>query len=42
MRRGLWYPIGISAMTLVVGLIFLKDTKGVHITTTSGVSIQKA
>jgi hypothetical protein len=39
---GLWYPIGIAVMTLVVGLIFLKDTKGVDITTGSGVSIQKA
>ena len=39
---GLWYPIGISVMTLAVGLIFLRDTKGVDITTSSGVSIQKA
>ena len=39
---GLWYPIGVAVMTLVVGLIFLKDTKGVDITTGSGVSIQKA
>jgi len=39
---GLWYPIGIAVMTLVVGLIFLRDTKGVDITTGSGVSIQKA
>src|SRR5712672_3522078 len=38
---GLWYPIGIAIMTLVIGLIFLKDTKGVDITTGSGVSIQK-
>src|SRR6266481_1633159 len=38
---GLWYPIGIAVMTLVIGLIFLKDTKGVDITTGSGVSIQK-
>jgi hypothetical protein len=29
-------------MTLVVGLIFLKDTKGVDITSSSGVSIQHA
>jgi hypothetical protein len=29
-------------MTLFVGLVFLKDTKGVDITTSSGVSIQKA
>src|SRR3954449_1407458 len=39
---GLWYPIVVSVMTLLVGLIFLKDTKGVDITTSSGVSIQKA
>ena len=39
---GLWYPIGIAVMTLIVGLIFLKDTKGVDITTSSGVSIQNA
>src|SRR5215210_7777076 len=38
---GLWYPIVVALMTLVVGLIFLKDTKGVDITTGSGVSIQK-
>jgi hypothetical protein len=38
---GLWYPIGIAVMTLVIGLIFLKDTKDVDITTSSGVSIQK-
>jgi hypothetical protein len=29
-------------MTLAIGLIFLKDTRGVDITTSSGVSIQKA
>src|SRR3989440_1207478 len=39
---GLWYPIGVAVMTLLVGLIFLKDTKGVDITTSSGVSIQRA
>src|SRR3954465_9103799 len=39
---GLWYPIVVAAMTLIIGLIFLKDTKGVDITTSSGVSIQKA
>jgi len=27
-------------LTVIVGLIFLKDTKGVDITTGSGVSIQ--
>jgi MFS family permease len=38
---GLWYPIGVAVMTLVVGLIFLRDTKGVDISTSSGVAIQK-
>jgi MFS family permease len=38
---GLWYPIVVAAMTLFVGLIFLKDTKGVDITTGSGVAIQE-
>jgi MFS family permease len=39
---GLWYPIGVAVMTLVVGLLFLKDTKGVDISTSSGVDIQKS
>ena len=38
---GLWYPIGVSVMTLVIGLLFLRDTKGVDISTGSGVAIQK-
>jgi hypothetical protein len=37
---GLWYPIGVAVLTLIVGLVFLKDTKGVDITTGSGVAIQ--
>jgi MFS family permease len=28
---GLWYPIAIAAMTLVIGLIFVRDTKGVDL-----------
>jgi hypothetical protein len=28
---GLWYPIVVSVMTVVIGAIFLKDTKGVDI-----------
>ena len=28
---GLWYPIVVAVMTLVVGAIFLRDTKGVNI-----------
>jgi len=39
---GLWYPIGVAVMTLVIGFIFLRDTKDVDITTSSGVSIQRA
>jgi hypothetical protein len=38
---GLWYPIGVAVMTLIIGVIFLRDTKGVDISTGSGVSIQK-
>jgi MFS family permease len=34
---GLWYPIGEAVMTLVVGGIFLKDTHGVDLETSSGV-----
>ena len=29
---GLWYPIGIAVMTLVIGTIFLRETKDVDIT----------
>ncbi len=39
--NGLWYPIIVSVMTLVVGLVFLRDTRGVDISTGSGVAIQK-
>jgi MFS family permease len=28
---GLWYPIGIAAVTLVIGLLFVKETKDVDI-----------
>jgi multidrug transporter EmrE-like cation transporter len=28
---GLWYPIGVAVMTLVIGTLFLKDTKDVDI-----------
>ena len=30
---GLWYPIGIAVMTLVIGTLFLRETKDVDITT---------
>ncbi|WP_197046821.1 MFS transporter [Paucibacter sp. KBW04] len=29
--HGLWYPIGIAAMTLVIGLLFVRETKDVNI-----------
>jgi len=29
---GLWYPVGIAAMSLIVGLLFLPETKDVDIT----------
>jgi hypothetical protein len=38
---GLWYPIGVAVMTLIIGTIFLKDTKGVDMVTGSGVAIQQ-
>ena len=38
---GLWYPIGVAVMTLIVGSLFLRDTKDVDIVTGSGVAIQK-
>lgn len=37
---GLWYPIVVALMTLVVGLVFLKDTLGVDLQTGSGVASQ--
>jgi MFS family permease len=37
---GLWYPIGVAVMTLVIGGIFLKDTHGVDLSTGSGVDMQ--
>ena len=37
---GLWYPIGIAVMTLIVGALFLRDTKDVDIVTGSGVAEQ--
>jgi MFS family permease len=36
--NGLWYPIGIAVMTLVIGTIFLRDTKDVDIDSTSAQS----
>jgi MFS family permease len=39
---GLWYPIGIAVMTLVIGAVFLKDTLGVDLRTGSGVANQSS
>jgi hypothetical protein len=36
---GLWYPIAVAVMTLVVGGLFLRETKDIDITTGSGVEI---
>jgi MFS family permease len=40
--NGLWYPIIVAVMTLVIGMVFLRDTRGVDISTGSGVAIQKS
>ena len=29
---GLWYPVGVAAISLVIGLIFLPETRNVDIT----------
>ena len=36
---GLWYPIVVALMTLVVGAVFLRETHGVDIHTESGVDM---
>ena len=36
---GLWYPIVVSLMTVVVGALFLRETKDIDIATGSGVEI---
>jgi MFS family permease len=38
--NGLWYPIIVSLMTVIVGFVFLRDTRGVDITSSSGVDAQ--
>jgi len=38
---GLWYPIIISVMTLLVGAFFLRETKDVDIVESSGIAVQK-
>jgi hypothetical protein len=37
---GLWYPIVVASMTFIIGILFLRDTKGVDIVTGSGVEAQ--
>jgi hypothetical protein len=37
---GLWYPIGVALMTLLIGAVFLRDTKDVDIASGSGVEAQ--
>ena len=34
--NGLWYPIGVAAMTLVIGASMLRDTRDVDISVGSG------
>jgi hypothetical protein len=36
---GLWYPIAVAVMTVIVGTIFLRETREVDINTTSGVAL---
>ena len=38
--NGLWYPIGVALMTVVIGFFFLRDTKDVDIVSGSGVAEQ--
>jgi MFS family permease len=37
---GLWYPIVVAVMTVIIGTIFLRDTKNVDITNSSGILLQ--
>jgi MFS family permease len=37
---GLWYPIVVALLTVVIGFVFLRETKDVDIVTGSGVAIQ--
>jgi hypothetical protein len=40
--NGLWYPIIVAVMTVIVGVVFLRDTRGVDIVSSSGVDVQTA
>jgi hypothetical protein len=31
MYNGLWYPIGVAVMTLIIGTLFLRETKDVDL-----------
>ena len=37
---GLWYPIGVAAITFIVGSIFLSETKDTDIVESSGIAVQ--
>jgi hypothetical protein len=37
---GLWYPVVVAAITVVIGAIFLRETKDVDINTGSGIELQ--
>jgi MFS family permease len=37
---GLWYPIVVASLTFIIGILFLRDTRGVDIVTGSGVEAQ--
>jgi hypothetical protein len=37
---GLWYPIVVAVMTVIIGGVFLRDTKDVDIVAGSGVEAQ--
>jgi MFS family permease len=37
---GLWYPIVVAVITVIIGAIFLRETKSVDITTGSGLDVQ--
>ena len=39
---GLYYPIGVALMTVIVGFLFLRDTKDVDLARGSGVQEQAA
>jgi len=37
---GLWYPIVVAVMTLIIGAVFLRETKDVDIRSESGIALQ--